>query len=64
MSQVVRRYRNPSKQSGRIDIALSCGDCGARNYKTTKAAREGAAAIKLSKFCSHCNKHTIHLESK
>jgi large subunit ribosomal protein L33 len=47
-----------------MDIALSCSDCGSRNYKTTKAAIEGSPPLKLKKFCTHCNKHTLHIEGK
>ena len=44
-------------------IVLSCATCGGRNYRTTKARREGAAPIALMKFCSTCNAHTQHREA-
>ena len=45
-------------------IALACSECGARNYRSTKARKPGASPIELKKFCSHCGKHTLHRESK
>jgi len=51
-------------------ITLVCSVCQARNYQTTKAPRSsarGATAaepIELKKFCKHCDKHTLHRESK
>jgi large subunit ribosomal protein L33 len=48
----------------RIAIALVCSVCHARNYKTTKARRDGAPALTLKKFCKTCDKHTIHEETK
>ena len=61
---MTRRKRFASFESARIDIALSCSECGSRNYKTTKVATEGAPALKLKKFCTHCNKHTLHIEGR
>ncbi len=48
----------------RIPIALSCSVCGARNYKTTKARKDGTKPLQLKKFCSTCNAHTVHIEGK
>jgi large subunit ribosomal protein L33 len=44
-------------------IVLACASCGGRNYRKTKARREGAAPIQLMKFCSTCNAHTQHREA-
>jgi len=44
-------------------IVLCCSACGGRNYRKTKARREGAAPIQLMKFCSTCNAHTPHREA-
>jgi large subunit ribosomal protein L33 len=44
-------------------IVLSCASCGGRNYRKTKARREGAERIQLMKFCSTCNAHTQHREA-
>jgi len=49
----------------RLKIVLVCGDCGARNYETTKArAATAKPRLTLKKFCPGCNKHTEHKESK
>jgi large subunit ribosomal protein L33 len=51
-------------QSRRISIALSCSICNNRNYKTKQPPLEGRPALKLKKFCSHCNQHTMHVEGR
>jgi large subunit ribosomal protein L33 len=48
----------------RLPIALVCSVCHARNYKTTKARKDGAPALKLKKFCKTCDSHTTHEETK
>ena len=48
----------------RIPIALCCSVCSARNYKTTKARKNGAKPLQLKKFCNTCNAHTVHNEGK
>jgi large subunit ribosomal protein L33 len=50
-------------------VALVCDECGARNYKTTKAKKvvaDGGTVkrLALKKFCPSCNRHTMHRESK
>ena len=44
-------------------IVLVCEECGARNYKTTKASAQ-QQRLTIKKFCSTCKKHTVHKESK
>jgi large subunit ribosomal protein L33 len=48
----------------RLKVVLVCETCGARNYQTTKARTAKTARLTLKKFCSGCNKHTTHKESK
>jgi len=49
----------------RIGIALACSECGARNYRTTKAKKQGQSErLMLRKFCPTCGKHTEHRETK
>ena len=48
----------------RIPIALCCSVCSARNYKTTKARKDGGRPLQLKKFCNTCNAHTLHIEGK
>jgi large subunit ribosomal protein L33 len=48
----------------RIKVVLVCEECGARNYQTTRSRTGKAERLALKKFCSICNKHTVHKESK
>jgi large subunit ribosomal protein L33 len=53
----------------RVRVALVCEECGARNYKTSKAkSKEGGGSegqrLTLRKHCPHCGTHTTHRESK
>jgi large subunit ribosomal protein L33 len=48
----------------RTKIALSCSQCKARNYRTTRVSRDGVKPLSLKKFCKTCNKHTVHIETK
>ncbi len=57
----------------RIIITLECTECrtnidkrsrGVSRYTTTKNRRNDTGRIELKKFCTHCNKHTLHKEIK
>jgi len=48
----------------RLRVTLVCGECGARNYQTTRARGTQAVRLSLKKFCKACGKHTEHKESK
>ncbi|MDD9946894.1 MAG: 50S ribosomal protein L33 [Myxococcales bacterium] len=50
--------------ANRQRVTLVCDDCGARNYQTTKSPAQASERLTLKKFCSVCNKHTVHKESK
>nr|WP_246849751.1 50S ribosomal protein L33 [Staphylococcus warneri] len=44
-------------------VPLNCEECGNRNYHVPK--KEGSAVrLTLKKYCSRCNTHTVHKESK
>ncbi|WP_203364263.1 50S ribosomal protein L33 [Bacillus sp. REN10] len=44
-------------------LILACSECGSRNYSTSgKTTSDGRLEIK--KFCSTCNKHTVHKQTK
>lgn len=47
----------------RARVTLVCNECGARNYQTTKKSAD-KERLALKKFCTACNKHTVHQESK
>ena len=57
----------------RILITLECIECrsnsekrsnGVSRYHTQKNRRNNPERIELKKYCSHCNKPTIHKEIK
>jgi large subunit ribosomal protein L33 len=57
----------------RIVVTLECTECrknetkrspGVSRYLTSKNRRNTPDKLELSKHCSHCNKHTIHKETK
>ncbi|MFD2445251.1 50S ribosomal protein L33 [Bacillus sp. CGMCC 1.16607] len=45
-------------------VVLSCVDCGSRNYTTVSNKATQPERLELKKFCSTCNKHSIHRETK
>ncbi len=45
-------------------ITLSCGECGRRNYTTTKNKKIKQERLELKKYCRWCRKHTAHKEVK
>lgn len=45
-------------------VVLACEDCKERNYTTTKNKKTNKERMELKKFCSRCNKHTVHKETK
>jgi large subunit ribosomal protein L33 len=57
----MRVATSKGKGATRVAVSLSCTECSARNYKTTKK-RE--AKLELKKFCKACGKHTLHRDSK
>lgn len=57
----------------RLVITLECTECrtnpekrsnGVSRYTTQKNRRNTTGRIELKKFCTHCNKHTVHKEIK
>jgi large subunit ribosomal protein L33 len=48
----------------REKIILICTECLSRNYTTTKNKQTQKERIEYVKYCSRCNKHTVHKESK
>jgi large subunit ribosomal protein L33 len=62
-----------SKKGVRIIITLECTECrtntskrspGVSRYTTMKNRRNTTSRLELKKFCTHCNKHTVHKEIK
>ena len=44
-------------------VILMCSECLSRNYVTNKVSSSNER-IELMKYCSKCNKHTLHKETK
>lgn len=44
-------------------IALKCTKCGAKNYTCYKT-KNMKEKLEKKKFCSNCQEHTIHKETK
>ena len=51
------------KKDVRPVITLQCSECKNRNYTTEKNRRNDPGRMELSKFCSHCRKHTAQVGS-
>ena len=48
----------------RDKVILECTDCKERNYSTTKNRRKHPQRVEWKKYCSRCNAHTLHKETK
>ncbi|WP_409303722.1 50S ribosomal protein L33 [Peribacillus sp. SCS-155] len=48
----------------RKKVILACTDCGARNYTSESNKETSAERLEIKKFCSNCNAHTMHKETK
>ncbi|MCA9723669.1 50S ribosomal protein L33 [Kurthia gibsonii] len=44
-------------------IVLCCEKCGARNYHLP-APKDLSKRMELKKFCSTCNEHTLHKQTR
>ncbi|RUL54735.1 50S ribosomal protein L33 [Lysinibacillus antri] len=44
-------------------VALSCEKCGNRNYSVPEKANS-SERLEFKKYCSHCNEHTVHKQTK
>ncbi|MGB2697175.1 MAG: 50S ribosomal protein L33 [Candidatus Zixiibacteriota bacterium] len=45
-------------------ITLACEKCKRRNYTSTKNKRKHPDRVSYKKFCSFCQKHTVHKETR
>lgn len=48
----------------RVSVTLACTECQERNYTITKNKRKHPDRMELSKYCSRCNNHSLHRETK
>lgn len=53
----------PSKER-EFRVKLECTECKKANYFTRKNKKNIKDRLEISKFCSHCRKHTPHKETK
>lgn len=45
-------------------IILVCSDCLSRNYSLTKGNLTQKERLEVKKYCSTCNQHVLHKESR
>ena len=45
-------------------VVLECIECKRRNYTTTKNKRIHTGRVEFKKYCSFCNKHKVHKETR
>lgn len=48
----------------RDQITLECDQCHERNYTTTKNKRKHPERAEYRKYCSRCDEHTVHKETR
>lgn len=48
----------------RKKIILACSECGSRNYSSESNKAQTSERLEIKKFCSTCNAHTTHKETK
>ncbi len=53
-----------AKAQNRERITLMCSECKEENYRTVKNKKNTVEKLELNKFCSRCNKTTLHKEKK
>ena len=53
-----------AKKSSRILVGMTCVVCGKQNYVLEKNKINTTEALKLSRYCNKCKKHTDHKEKK
>ena len=53
-----------AKLGNRQRKTLVCTECNEENYRTEKNVKNTTDRLELKKYCSKCQKHTIHKEKK
>ncbi|MBB5921563.1 large subunit ribosomal protein L33 [Actinoalloteichus hoggarensis] len=48
----------------RPKITLACEECKHRNYITRKNRRNDPDRLGIKKYCSNCNTHRVHKETR
>ena len=52
------------KNENRVLVTLVCEECKSENYRVSKNKKNTTDRLELSKYCSRCQKHTVHKEKK
>ena len=52
------------KNENRALVTLKCPKCGELNYRVQKNKANDPERMEISKYCSRCQKHTMHKEEK
>ncbi len=50
--------------SKRDQVILACSECKEHNYITTRNKKLHPTKMEIKKYCSRCNKMTLHKECK
>jgi len=45
-------------------ITFECTECRRRNYQGSKNKRNKQGRLEFRKYCPHCQKHTVHRETR
>ncbi|MGI6329822.1 MAG: 50S ribosomal protein L33 [Bacilli bacterium] len=53
-----------AKSQNRELVTLICSDCKEENYRTSKNKKNTTDRLELKKYCSRCQKTTLHKEKK
>ena len=74
VKKIIISYLMAKNKGTRILVTLECTECrsalnqprstGVSRYITQKNRRNTPERLELKKYCSHCNKPTIHKEIK
>jgi len=59
-----REVSEVAKIGNRQRKTLVCTVCNEENYRTNKNVKNTTERLELSKYCSRCQKHTVHKEKK
>lgn len=57
-------WADMAKSELRPKVTMACTVCKERNYITTKNRGTQRQRLELAKYCSRCNAHTPHRETR
>ncbi|MFF3103151.1 50S ribosomal protein L33 [Viridibacillus arvi] len=62
----VSLYKDKCRKGDKMakKVVLSCEKCGSRNYSLPASKDSATARMELKKYCSHCNEHTLHKQTR